>query len=625
MFKTKKYKAIIGLAAIVSCALGVRTYAIENLEAAPTLTNDKATYLNSLASDTKAIVDMKTKLLKNVNFSEIAKTTPEFEYLALLFLFKRRNFIDKLRKLINIFEYAIPPAPAIDLGKDKLYHDNNISYLMNIALQRIPGNPQDIQTKLKDFYSSIKDIYKLNLTDFDKFNKELKCKFENLNNVNKLDFISLLDASSIHMAGVDFSKIYETITRAESAFPTFFKNNENTQSINKDTTNYNDIYIYTLNHLNALYEFFNELFNKLIEFYSNNEYVKEYHAHIKNSNYNCLVQIMYYIRNSFVMPATMFYQQMYDRICDLKKSKKLPIASSAKTLVKNARANTIPTLNRLANSNLVDYFSSTNPSNLSNSNTNNKKLLSDLDPEAMKLYKKNSLKFALDAYDSLHSTLTLMLERHFFKNNEQKVYPFHGIDFDKIQQLISSIPQFLKLYQANTVVNHNLDMCELENYRSMANYVKELTSLKNTIPLLALFYIFIECCYYARSTFGFSSDHFRPAFKKIKKIIFEMTNTANKSNDKSKLVKTLSDCLGAIKETILHIIVCIQEKFKATNLSDDAYIDFICSDWNDCLTDIVPKIQDDISSLSNATDPISSNIISTARTLMLLKIYFYKK
>lgn len=623
MFKTKKYKAIIGLAAIVSCALGVRTYAmIESLET-PTHTNeikkDKATYLNSLASDTKAILEMTTKLRENMNFSEISKTTPEFEYLALLFLFKRRNFIDKLRKLINIFDYAIPLAPALN-------HANDTPYLINISLQRIPGNPQDIQTKLKNFYSSIKDIYKLNSTDFDKFNKELKYKFENLKNVNKLDFISLLDTQSIREAGVDFSKIYKTITRAESAFPTFFKNNENTQSINTDTTNYNDIYIYTLNHLNALYEFFNELFNKLIEFYSNNEYVKEYHAHIKNSNYNCLVQIMYYIRNSFVMPATMFYQQMYDRICDLKKSKKLPIASSAKTLVKNARANTIPTLNRLANSNLVDYFSSTNPSNLSNSNTNNKKLLSDLDPEAMKLYKKNSLKFALDAYDSLHSTLTLMLERHFFKNNEQKVYPFHGIDFDKIQQLISSIPQFLKLYQANTVVNHNLDMCELENYRSMANYVKELTSLKNTIPLLALFYIFIECCYYARSTFGFSSDHFRPAFKKIKKIIFEMTNpNTDKSNDNSNFVNTLSECLGTIKATILHIIVSSNIQLAPASMDYITYDSHYWFDKNKYSSEIVPTIQEDISSLSNATDPISSNIISTARTLMLLKIYFYKK
>ena len=124
---SKKCKILISLVAIVSCTLGVRTYAMESLEAAShtnEIKQDKKEYLNSLTRDTKAIVDMKTKLLKNVNFSEISKTTPDFEDIAICFLFQRKNFLEKFEELINIFEYAIPPAPAIDLDKNKQYKFN---------------------------------------------------------------------------------------------------------------------------------------------------------------------------------------------------------------------------------------------------------------------------------------------------------------------------------------------------------------------------------------------------------------------------------------------------------------------------------------------------------------------
>lgn len=619
MFKTKKYKAIIGLAAIVSCALGVRTYAMESLK---THTHT-ATYLNSLTSDTKAIVEMTTKLREKVNFSEISKT-PGFEDIAICFLFQSKNFLKKFEELINIFEYTIPPAPAIDLDKNKPYNDNTKPYLMNIALQRIPGNPQDIQTKLKNFYSYIKDICELKLIDFEELDEELKDKFENLKKSNKLNFINLLNASPIRMAGVDFPKIYKTITQAELEFPTFFTNNENTQSINKETTNYNDIYIHTFNHLAALYEFFNELFNKLIEFYSNNPYIKERHANIKNGDYDRLVQIIYSIRNSFMAPKgaqiqNKFYQQMYDRIRrEFARSSKPPIYQSAQTFVQNASTTTIPTLNGIIDNSPVDYFSSTNPNNLSNS----KKQLSDLDHKAMQLYKDNSVAFALDAYNSLYSTVKVMLDRYFFPNKDNYVYPLQGIALDKIQHLISSIPQFLKLYQADNRVYHNPDICKLDNDSSMADYVKKLDSIKNTIPLLALFYIFIECCYYARSTLGFQLGYFNTAFEKIKKFIFE----PNKTTDNPDFVNTLSECFVAIKKTILRIILHSKTELATAGMSYDNIEHALAfSDSCSCLKDIVPEIEKDISSLSNTTNHIFSNIISTAKFLMHLQEYFLRK
>ena len=298
------------------------------------------------------------------------------------------------------------------------------------------------------------------------------------------------------------------------------------------------------------------------------------------------------------------------------RSSKPTIYKPAQTFVRNASTTTIPTLNGIIDNSPVDYFSSTNPNNLSNS----KKQLSDLDHKAMQLYKDNSVAFALDAYNSLYSTVKVMLDRYFFPNKDNYVYPLQGIALDKIQHLISSIPQFLKLYQADNRVYHNPDICNLENDRLMAKYVKELDSIKNTIPLLALFYIFIECCYYARSTLGFQLGYFNTAFEKIKKFIFE----PNKTTDNPDFVNTLSECFVAMKKTILRIILHSKDRLLDTaGMSDEDF--FVFSDSYSCLKDIVPEIEKDISSLSNTTNPIFSNIISTAKFLMHLQEYFLKK
>ena len=66
-------------------------------------------------------------------------------------------------------------------------------------------------------------------------------------------------------------------------------------------------------------------------------------------------------------------------------------------------------------------------------------------------------------------------------------------------------------------------------------------------------------------------------------------------------------------------------KLNPAIMDDDTYKSIEKLDMDDYSRNIVPKIQEDISSLANTTDSVFSDFISTAKTLMHLKEYFFEE